>query len=459
MSSAQENKFILPKILAGALALTLLFALYSWLPPISALLLILIICLGAAMFFNPLAGLLLLILIRPSLDILTGYPVIIVENASLNLSSLLAILTLAFAVLAVTKNYQRIKLIPLKLPIAVFLFLALVSTLLSFNITASLAELARLISIFSLYALGFIIVTTKKELGYLIKTIVLSAVIPSFFALYQFFTNSGMTIFTEEIYNRIFGTFAHPNLLAYYLIIPLALLVFAFSKDIQKKNPNIFYPLSFLFFTTLLILTYTRGAWLAFLLIIFIIGVVKYRKFLVISAIIVFLIYAVFEPIRIRIDNLITSDPGSSVQWRLSLWKDSVAYISEAPIFGHGTGTANELILEKRGMKFGSSDPHNDYLKILLENGILGLIAYLVIYTSLIATLIIKYARESDKNMKNILLIIISLSLVFYIMSFADNIIRNTALQWAYWSLIGSLFAVSSINKPPHQGSTPKSLD
>ncbi len=399
------------------------------------------------MFFNPLVGLLFLILIRPSLDILTGYPVIIVSNTSLNLSSLLAVLTLTFAVFAVIKNYQRIKLIPLKLPMAVFLFLAFISALLSFNIAASLSELARLISIFSLYALSFIIATTKKELGYVIKIIILSAVIPSFFAFYQFFTDSGMTISTEEIYNRIFGTFAHPNLLAYYLIIPLALLIFTFSKNIQKKNPNIFYPLAFLYFITLLILTYTRGAWLAFLLVIFIIGVVKYRRFLVVSAIVVFLIYAAVEPIRIRVDNLITSDPGSSVQWRLGLWKDSITYISEAPILGHGTGTANEFILEKRGVKFGSSDPHNDYLKILLENGLLGLAAYLVIITSLIATLFIEYTKETDKDIKNILLIILSLSLALYVMSFADNIIRNTALQWAYWSLIGSVFAITSMSK------------
>lgn len=447
MSSAIKSRLILPKILTGALVLVFLFALYSWLPPISALLLILIICLGAAMFFNPLVGLLLLILIRPSLDILTGYPVIIIGNTALNLSSLLAILTIAFVVFIVLKNREKLKSIPLKLPIAVFLFLAFVSMLLSFNVAASLAEIARLVSIFSLYILGFIIAQTKKELGYLIKIIIFSALIPSLFAVYQFATDTGMTISTEEIYNRIFGTFAHPNLLAYYLIIPLALLVFAFSKDIPKKNPNIFYPLAILYFTILLILTYTRGAWLAFLLVIFIIGVVKYRKFLVASAIVVFLIYAAVEPIRIRVDNLITSDPGSSVQWRLGLWKDSITYVGEAPILGHGTGTANELILEKRGIQFGSSDPHNDYLKILLENGLLGLIAYLIIITSLIATLFIEYTKESDKDIKNILLIILSLSLALYVMSFADNIIRNTALQWAYWSLIGSVFAISSIDK------------
>jgi putative inorganic carbon (hco3(-)) transporter len=442
-----KSNLILPKILTVALLLVFLFALYSWLPPISALLLILIICLGAVMFFNPLVGLLLLILIRPSLDILTDYPVIILNNLSLNLSSLLAVLTLVFAVFVILKNQERLKAIPLRLPIIIFLILAFVSTLLSYDVITSLAEMARLMSIFSLYALGFILAQTKKELGYLVKTIIFSALVPGLFAVYQFITDTGMTISTEEIYNRIFGTFAHPNLLAYYLIIPLALLVFTFSKDIQQKNPNIFYPLAILYFIILLILTYTRGAWLAFLLIIFVIGITKYRKFLIVSAVVVFLIYAAIEPIRIRVDNLMTSDPGSSVQWRLGLWKDSVIYVSEAPILGHGTGTANELILEKRGIQFGSSDPHNDYLKILLENGELGLIAYLFIIISLIISLFKKYKEKHNAEIRNFLLIIIGLSLALYIMSFADNIIRNTALQWAYWSLIGSVFAISSINK------------
>jgi len=113
------------------------------------------------------------------------------------------------------------------------------------------------------------------------------------------------------------------------------------------------------------------------------------------------------------------------------------------PLTGYGTGTAKVLILEKRGPGWGSSDPHNDYLKIALENGLLGLFAYLSIILSLLFNLMKKYLSTNQPTLKIMALIILGLAVALSVMAFADNILRNTVLEWIFWGLAGALFSIS----------------
>ncbi|MDP3956606.1 MAG: O-antigen ligase family protein, partial [bacterium] len=128
-----------------------------------------------------------------------------------------------------------------------------------------------------------------------------------------------------------------------------------------------------------------------------------------------------------------------------NLWNDAKEYIKEKPWFGYGAGVASNLILDKRGEKFGSSDPHNDYLKIAIENGLAGLLAYVSLIVGLFINLIKKYSVATGRTqIQTLILAGLGLSIAFYVMSAVDNILRNTALMWSFWALIGAIFAVKS---------------
>jgi O-antigen ligase len=101
------------------------------------------------------------------------------------------------------------------------------------------------------------------------------------------------------------------------------------------------------------------------------------------------------------------------------------------------------LILDKRGEQYGSSDPHNDYLKIALENGLIGLFFYAALLIALVYRLLATYLAGRGSEIEILALMLFGLTISFIIMGFADNILRNTALMWAFWSLAGALFAVS----------------
>ncbi|HBI16551.1 MAG TPA: hypothetical protein DDY52_00110 [Candidatus Moranbacteria bacterium] len=420
----------------------LFWTLFLFIQPLLVFLMIFGFLFILFIFIKPLYGLLFLIILRPTLDIFTSKAILAVGDYSLNIASLLAIGITILSAILIIQNLNKLKSIPLKLPWLIFIFITFTSIFHSANIFTSLAEWLRILSIFSLYLLGFIFIKNSADLKKLIYTIILSALVPGLMAFYQFFTKTGMAVIDEDITNRIFGTFAHPNLLAYYLTLPIVLIIFLILNKEKYLQKNILLYCFFIFSFSLLVLTYTRGAWVVFLIVIFTLGIIQYKKFLLGALTGLLLLYLLVPPLNTRVNNLFQYNPYSSIQWRINLWKDGFKYSQEEIITGYGLGTASKIILDKRGEKFGSPDPHNDYLKILIENGILGLAAYCFIVLSLLSNLIKGYMKANSIFNKNFFLLLIGISFALYFMSFADNVFRNTALQWVFWILLGALFSI-----------------
>lgn len=415
--------------------------------PILAILLVISYYVAVFAFINHKIGLYLLILLRPCLDLLSKNPVFSLAGIPLNLSSILGLFVLVLTAFVLFKKRREIRHIPLKIPWLLFLGLTLASCFISVNFKSSATEWIRLLNLSALFLLGYLLTETAKDLTNIIRIIIYSTLIPTAFAFYQFFTKTGMSIPLEGIHNRIFGTFAHPNLLAFYLVIPIVLALMIFLLGNKREVVNIIATLMLVIMVIILILTYTRGAWLAFILAIMAITLFRFRWVFVGFIIFLLATYAVVAPIRHRVNDLVRLNPYGSIQWRIDLWRDSINYVKEKPALGFGTGTSHQVILEKRGEERGSPDPHNDYLKILLENGLAGILSYLLLIISLLATLYQRYIKTDKPNLKTLLLATICLSLSLYAMSFSDNIIRNTALQWIFWCLAGAVLAASKTTK------------
>ena len=180
-------------------------------------------------FIRPIAGLFLLIIIRPCLDILTNQAIITTEHFTLNIASIIAVLTILFSAVILIRNFSKIKTLPLRYSWIVFIAIAIISIFFSYKPFLSLAESLRLLSILAVYALAYLLVDSKQDLKNLIKAIIFSAVVPSFFSLWQFYTDTGLSIPFEGIYNRIYG-FCPPNLFAYYILLPSSYRFTFFSK-------------------------------------------------------------------------------------------------------------------------------------------------------------------------------------------------------------------------------------
>jgi O-antigen ligase len=73
----------------------------------------------------------------------------------------------------------------------------------------------------------------------------------------------------------------------------------------------------------------------------------------------------------------------TSMGFRMNAWENTVALIRERPLLGYGTGSFAKVYSERVRTRYDdwrgepSTDPHNQYLMILTENGLVGLAAFL----------------------------------------------------------------------------------
>ena len=191
----------------------------------------------------------------------------------------------------------------------------------------------------------------------------------------------------------------------------------------------------------LLFFTYTRGAWLCLFLILFLVGLLRFRFFLLSFLAVILIFYVGFLPFRERLDSLIAFSAADSTVWRLELWRDSLEYAKGSWLIGHGPGTSAYLISQNRSPLLGSSEPHNDYIKLILEIGLLGLAAYLLLLLSLLRRLWRGWRQDEAPRRRLLFLFMLIFSLALFVASAGDNILKDSSLQWSFWALLGSILA------------------
>lgn len=395
--------------------------------------------------------LLFLALIRPSLDIFSEKEIEICSylfNFNLNLNILIGGFIFLISLLFLIKRLKLLWLTPLFYSIALFLGLSLVSIFYSLDPFLSFREIIRITGIFLLYFLTYQLIENRKDFFLLLKIILISYFLPAFFAVIQFIFGLGLPDDFGS-FQRIYGTFAHPNPFAFYTFFILGLvlsLILAKNKEIkfwptEKINKIIFLVLAGLF-TFLLFATYTRSALAGFFGFILIFGLFRYRKLLVGGLLLFLTVYFVSSIFQERIWDLIALDPIGSVVWRLRLWQDMAVLSLWQPWFGYGLNTFTKLTEFYRGFQFGSLEAHNDFLKIFIENGLFGLLAYLWLIIGLLFYLF-KIFRNSQNGQKAFSLGLLAIALAIFGVGFFDNILRATALQWNFWILMAGWLKIN----------------
>lgn len=169
----------------------------------------------------------------------------------------------------------------------------------------------------------------------------------------------------------------NPNELGFVIVTSIPFLHYLLSDKSLKMKFLYFGLLSLLMYA--LILTMSRGSFLALIVIAWMIFRQSNRKFLLIMGgiIIIFGAYSVMTPIqKDRYFGMLSSDSKSSktIDGRIRLIKKEFMLGFERPIVGHGVGTTPEAKTHKWGRVQAS---HNMYGELLIEIGIIGAFIFL----------------------------------------------------------------------------------
>lgn len=238
----------------------------------------------------------------------------------------------------------------------------------------------------------------------LVVVILAAASVPILVGLHQ--QVSGQTD-TRQGFAAIRGTFAHPSLFGYYLVV---VLVLALVTLIEART-LVHRVLAGGLLTaggTCLLLTFSRGAWIAFALAIVLLSLITYRRLMIVGVIGLVLAGVAFPATVAQVDARfrdLSSNSSrfelNSFDWRLGEWKQMVGWGLSAPVLGNGFGSYQPLTIRQ----FGSNDPdygtrndhlasngrpapdgfpaHNDFLKMFVEGGVVGLGLWIAFYVAM----------------------------------------------------------------------------
>ncbi len=251
---------------------------------------------------------------------------------------------------------------------------------------------------------------------------------------------------TDSLY-ALSGLNGHKNLLASFLFLNLFFLI----KGIRdfRSTWKVLTILALLLNLFLLIFLKTKAVWIGLvvfsILLILLFGVSRLRKklqlkpqFLFIVCLIVANVFflLVLKPLSHRSLPLINSNTSSGQsqalnleQERLVLWQKTYAVFEQQPLIGVGAGNW-QINFQNAGLSglwraedlnFTFQRPHNDFLWILSETGILGFNLFLIFILTLVLSLG-RFSLQNDQSKSDFLepKLLLAFIVAYYCISFFD---------------------------------------
>jgi hypothetical protein len=304
-----------------------------------------------------------------------------------------------------------------------------------------------LLSYFAMFIAGFYCARDKLEFRQCIKLIVWSSAIPVLYSFVDFALHRGLGEF------RLRSTFGHPNVLAFYATVIIA-LAFYLLKTLPAKSPTryqVFLSLYIVVLLGVLALTKTRSAWAATGISFGLYALLFERRYLIY----IFLLGAGALMIPGVLDRFTDLSQGNTVgtyanlnsfAWRVYLWQTAMEWIRPSTyFFGNGFQSFKEyspIFFPFAGKtNFGA---HSVYIQLFFELGIAGVLGFCWLFFSVL------------KQLKNLVKIdpLAAFSLIvvvvnFLICCFSDNMLDYLVYAWYLWFAVGAGCALVRNGKAP----------
>jgi lipopolysaccharide exporter len=390
------------------------------------------------------------LLFRASADALLEYKL----GGSLNVAGLSGLAVIALAVLfTIGEGQLKVVLGYRTLPIWLLLFWGGLSAINHFNgsqsLVTPLSDMARLLSSASIFWMVAAFIRSEKDVRLVIRVIVLSALIPLAFGLLGIATGyRTTTIVGIQGLRRIQSVFAHPNNYAHYLLIILT-VSFIYSTLFRASKTQVFYIRLIQAAAAIsLAFTFSRSALIGLALAYVIVQAKSLKQVLgalVVLALLGLVFYQLFPGfVNYTLNETLVSDNPSVSTFasRQDIWRTGLDIIRGAPLFGFGPGSFAAAL---------GTMAHNDYLRVLFEYGVPGLVLFLGLGAVQIAdslALVLARAAQpavavptglSGVDLKVLGRANLALTISFLVMGFAINAFNYPVLQWylfAIWGLV-----------------------
>jgi len=282
----------------------------------------------------------------------------------------------------------------------------------------------------------------KKHLKWLLF-LMIAVIFLMGFKFFQSFRLVDKSSFIDAM--REHGTFSYlgPNeysaFFSHYIFVVLGILLL-----IKSKLKRIFLFLTTSFSLYCIIYLFSRGSYLATYLVFALAGVLRKNLLIIILVITLFFSWHTFLSSsvveRITMTTNENNELDNSAEMRVQVWKSSMELFNSNRLTGMGFNTFPYL-----GLPLG--DAHNLYVKILVEQGVVGLFIFLMIILAALFYSWKLYRRARDDLFKGLGLGFFLCTISLLISNFFGDRWTYVPLGAYYWAFLGLVVRANIITQ------------
>ncbi|AWN54583.1 O-antigen ligase family protein [Methylobacterium sp. 17Sr1-1] len=300
--------------------------------------------------------------------------------------------------------------------------------------------------------LAFYFVRDLADLRRFLLLIVAGSIGPTLYAGLQL--AMGWAEFGEDGI-RVYSSFPHPNIYAFYLMTVLAVVLTllagrSFALTPRLRRALVLYVPVLL---ALLLLTKTRSAWAGAGLILVTHGLLFDRRTLLYFLGLPVALLAVPEFAERLADlqqgnTMDAYEKLNSYAFRLLLWQGAMTWFWERPLFGWGLSSFGHYVAQFVPLRLENDtiDSHSVYVQFLFETGVIGFLAYLWLYARLLAQIGRLIARGERWAW-----MLLAMTAGYLSMAYSDNMLYYLIPTWYMWFVLGGACAVLGQRRAVHR--------
>jgi len=376
---------------------------------------------------------------RPLIEVGTSNLLVVVSDFSvfqsegLNAAGLLSLGVIALTPFTLRLARGRSLLWPPLIAYAALTAWSCASVLVADDKLVAVAQTSRLLSILAFACI--VQAALERVRGEFVwRAVALSSILPVAVGFFQATSGLGNTDATVGLV-RIQGTFSHPNTFGHYLVI--ASLATA-GVAMSTANKRLFWLVLLGLQGAALVLTYSRGAWLALVVAGFLAVISLGRRYwpwilpLLAGAIVVAALN--WSAIEDRFASLLIDDSAvNTLLGRELIWQERIDLLVDQGPVGLGIGSSN-VIADRVAMLPMAA--HNDHLRVLFELGVVGFIVWICFF----ALIFLLSARLIGSEMLDVSRVGVAISVgvaaAYVAGGFFENLLTTTAYQWYWWATL-----------------------
>lgn len=303
-----------------------------------------------------------------------------------------------------------------------FMMLGLLSTAFSVDAKVSLIALSKLATVWFIFNIAFNAIKTKEDIHIILYGLMISSLIPMLIGFYQSFTGQ-YNFLLDATVDRLSSVFGVGNAYGIFLsVITAAVAILLLNAKSKKERMILIATLVAILVSQVLALN--RGTWLA-LGGGFVVAAFKFRRYISfkwVALLAVFIVIFFSKTIYDRfgdLENRARYTGQNTLEGRVEYWKEIIPLIANKPVTGYGVGTTGLVSVK---YLHTAEVPHNDFIRIALETGIIGVFLYFLFLAKLVYYF---YMRPLYKELWPYNFAMLMLCCYFIVISSTQNVVYN----------------------------------